>query len=59
MHPKKTTKTKTKNREEGLRRGLYKGLSLNYIKTLPNVAIYMSVYDAIKFRITDDVGQTR
>jgi len=35
-------------REEGISRGLYRGLSLNYIKTLPNVAIYMSLYDLIK-----------
>lgn len=39
-------------REEGVRRGLYKGLSLNYIKTLPNVALYMSVYDFIKYTLT-------
>jgi len=43
---------KTIFREEGVRRGLYKGLTLNYLKTLPNVALYMSVYDFIKFRIT-------
>ena len=35
-------------REEGLRLGLYRGLSLNYLKTLPNVAIYMSLYDIAK-----------
>jgi hypothetical protein len=34
--------------QEGVRRGLYRGLSLNYIKTIPNVAIYMSLYDVIK-----------
>jgi len=35
-------------REEGVRRGLYRGLTLNYIKTVPNVAIYMSLYDLVK-----------
>lgn len=35
-------------REEGVARGLYRGLSLNWIKTAPNVAIYMSLYDLIK-----------
>jgi len=35
-------------REEGVRKGLYRGLTLNYIKTLPNVAIYMSLYDYLK-----------
>ena len=31
-----------------MRRGLYRGLTLNYIKTVPNVAIYMSLYDLVK-----------
>ena len=35
-------------REEGLRRGLYKGLSLNYLKTAPNTALYLSLYDFFK-----------
>ena len=34
--------------EEGVVKGLYRGLTLNYIKTLPNVAIYMSLYDVVK-----------
>jgi hypothetical protein len=34
--------------QEGFRRGLYRGLSLNYLKTLPNVMIYMSLYDVFK-----------
>mmetsp|Transcript_72204 Transcript_72204/g.165407 ORF Transcript_72204/g.165407 Transcript_72204/m.165407 type:complete len:320 (-) Transcript_72204:45-1004(-) len=38
-------------REEGVRRGLYRGLTLNYIKTVPNVAIYMSLYDVVKNRL--------
>lgn len=39
---------KTIYREEGLRRGLYKGLSLNYLKTAPNTALYLSLYDFFK-----------
>mmetsp|Transcript_14214 Transcript_14214/g.38797 ORF Transcript_14214/g.38797 Transcript_14214/m.38797 type:complete len:311 (-) Transcript_14214:71-1003(-) len=35
-------------REEGVQRGLYRGLTLNYLKTIPNVAIYMSLYDMMK-----------
>ena len=35
-------------RQEGVRHGLYRGLSLNYLKTMPNVAIYMSLYDVVK-----------
>ena len=40
-------------REEGISRGLYRGLSLNYAKTLPNVAIYMSLYDVIKMKLAE------
>lgn len=36
------------------RRGLYRGLSLNYVKTIPNVAIYMSLYDFLKMRLTNE-----
>ena len=39
---------KTIAKEEGVQRGLYRGLSMNYLKTVPNVAIYMSLYDFIK-----------
>ena len=35
-------------RHEGVAGGLYRGLSLNYVKTIPNVAICMSLYDVIK-----------
>eukprot|EP01062_Namystynia_karyoxenos_P033571 TRINITY_DN24703_c0_g1_i1.p1 TRINITY_DN24703_c0_g1~~TRINITY_DN24703_c0_g1_i1.p1 ORF type:complete len:329 (+),score=110.06 TRINITY_DN24703_c0_g1_i1:80-988(+) len=35
--------------QEGILSGLYRGLSLNYIKTVPNVAIYMSLYDVFKY----------
>ncbi len=40
-------------REEGVRGGLYRGLTLNYLKTMPNVAIYMSLYDIVKMRLVD------
>eukprot|EP00123_Amoebidium_parasiticum_P010857 comp20364_c0_seq1/m.25723 comp20364_c0_seq1/g.25723 ORF comp20364_c0_seq1/g.25723 comp20364_c0_seq1/m.25723 type:complete len:298 (-) comp20364_c0_seq1:322-1215(-) len=39
-------------REEGIRKGLYRGLTLNFLKTMPNVAIYMSVYDYLKIQLT-------
>lgn len=42
-------------REEGIRTGLFRGLSLNYLKTMPNVAIYMSLYDIIKLRLVPPV----
>ena len=34
--------------QEGIRNGLYRGLTLNYLKTMPNVAIYMTLYDIVK-----------
>ena len=36
-------------RTEGIRTGLFRGLSLNFMKTLPNVAIYLSLYDVFKY----------
>eukprot|EP01064_Diplonema_japonicum_P000168 TRINITY_DN10110_c0_g1_i1.p1 TRINITY_DN10110_c0_g1~~TRINITY_DN10110_c0_g1_i1.p1 ORF type:complete len:297 (+),score=29.77 TRINITY_DN10110_c0_g1_i1:31-891(+) len=36
-------------REEGIRTGLFRGLSLNYLKTVPNVALYLSLYDVFKY----------
>eukprot|EP00040_Diaphanoeca_grandis_P044869 m.13945 g.13945 ORF g.13945 m.13945 type:complete len:304 (-) comp9928_c1_seq1:154-1065(-) len=35
-------------RTEGIKSGLYRGLSLNFVKTVPNVAIYLSLYDYVK-----------
>ena len=35
-------------KQEGLTSGLYRGLTLNYLRTLPNVAIYLSLYDFLK-----------
>jgi Mitochondrial carrier protein len=39
-------------REEGIKRGLYRGLTLNFTKTIPNVCLYMSIYDMAKQRLT-------
>ena len=44
---------KTIYRHEGLKAGLYRGLSLNYMKTLPNVAIYLSLYDYVKKQLIE------
>eukprot|EP01063_Lacrimia_lanifica_P005406 TRINITY_DN13174_c0_g1_i1.p1 TRINITY_DN13174_c0_g1~~TRINITY_DN13174_c0_g1_i1.p1 ORF type:complete len:290 (+),score=105.30 TRINITY_DN13174_c0_g1_i1:50-919(+) len=38
----------TITRTEGLKNGLFRGLSLNYMKTVPNVALYLSLYDVFK-----------
>ena len=40
-------------RTEGVANGLYRGLALNYLKTMPNVAIYMSLYDIIKMSLRE------
>ena len=40
-------------RQEGVRNGLYRGLTLNYLKTMPNVAIYMSLYDIVKLQLRE------
>jgi len=40
-------------RTEGIKNGLYRGLSLNYVKTVPNVAIYMSLYEVVKKRLQE------
>jgi len=42
---------RTISRDEGVTKGLYRGLSLNYLKTMPNVAIYMTLYDIFKRRL--------
>ena len=39
-------------REEGLVRGLYRGIGINYLKTLPHVAITLSLYDFIRVLLT-------
>merc|ERR1719446_417531 len=31
--------------DEGFARGLYRGLSLNYIKTVPNTTVYLALFD--------------
>lgn len=38
--------------EEGLVRGLYRGCSLNYIKTVPNTTIYLALFDILKEQFT-------
>lgn len=38
-------------REEGIKKGLYRGLTLNFLKSIPNVAIYMSLFDYIKMKM--------
>jgi len=35
-------------REEGVVKGLYRGCSLNYIKTVPNTTVYLALFDLLK-----------
>lgn len=37
--------------EEGFVRGLYRGCSLNYLKTIPNTTVYLSLFDFLKGKI--------
>ena len=34
--------------EDGVRRGLYRGLSINYMRVVPQVAVMFSVYELTK-----------
>lgn len=38
-------------RDEGFVRGLYRGCSLNYLKTVPNTTIYLALFDFLKDHI--------
>ena len=46
----------TIGRTEGIRKGLFRGLSLNWVRVAPNVAIEMTVYDTLKDMITEYRG---
>lgn len=35
-------------KEEGFVRGLYRGCSLNYLKTVPNTTVYLALFDILK-----------
>lgn len=35
-------------REEGFLHGLYRGCSLNYLKTIPNTTVYLALFDILK-----------
>jgi len=37
--------------DEGLVRGLYRGCSLNYLKTVPNTTVYLALFDLLKDRV--------
>lgn len=45
--------------EDGLRKGLYRGLSINYMRVVPQVAVMFSVYEIIKQVLNDSTVNDR
>mgnify|MGYP002260102063 CR=1 FL=1 len=45
--------------EDGLRKGLYRGLSINYMRVVPQVAVMFSVYEIIKQVLNDSTVNAR
>ena len=41
--------------EDGVRRGLYRGLSINYLRVVPQVAVMFSVYELTKQFLSQEV----
>ena len=37
-------------KEEGVRNGLYRGITLNYLKAAPNTTIYLLMFDWLKMQ---------
>ena len=35
-------------KEEGIKNGLYRGITLNYLKAAPNTMIYLVLFDYLK-----------
>ena len=42
--------------EEGLMRGLYRGMSINYIRAIPMVAVSFTTYELMKQLLQLDTG---
>lgn len=45
--------------EDGLRKGLYRGLSINYMRVVPQVAVMFSVYEITKQILNDNTANAR
>lgn len=45
--------------EDGLRKGLYRGLSINYMRVVPQVAVMFSVYEIAKQVLNDSTVKAR
>ena len=45
--------------EDGVRKGLYRGLSINYLRVVPQVAVMFSVYELTKQFLSQEVTSSR
>ena len=45
--------------EDGVRKGLYRGLSINYLRVVPQVAVMFSVYELTKQYLSQEVTSPR
>lgn len=43
-------------RQEGLVRGLYRGMSINYLRAIPMVAVSFTTYELMKQMLKLDTG---
>lgn len=43
-------------RENGIIRGLYRGMSINYLRAIPMVAVSFSTYELLKQALSLDTG---
>lgn len=43
-------------RENGIYRGLYRGMSINYLRAIPMVAVSFSTYELLKQSLSLDTG---
>lgn len=43
-------------RENGILRGLYRGMSINYLRAIPMVAVSFSTYEVMKQALNLDTG---
>lgn len=50
------TTLKTIYRENGIVQGLYRGMSINYLRAIPMVAVSFSTYEVLKQALNLDTG---
>ena len=45
--------------EDGVRKGLYRGLSINYLRVVPQVAVMFTVYELTKQFLSQELTRPR